>query len=54
MSSSKAALKAIKSAIDTGDFDAATTKAEQLTTEDKQNYTAYVYQRRLFLILWRY
>ncbi|KKY27328.1 putative antiviral protein [Phaeomoniella chlamydospora] len=43
MSSSKAALKAIKSAIDTGDFDAATTKAEQLTTEDKQNYTAFLF-----------
>ena len=40
MASSKAALKAVKTAIDGGDYATAVSKAEVLVNDDKQNYTA--------------
>ena len=43
MSSSKAALKSIKSAIDKRDFSAAAAQAAEFVKQDSKNYTAYLF-----------
>lgn len=45
MSTSKARLKAIKSAIDANNFEDAATQAKDLCGDDEKNYTSYDYGR---------
>lgn len=40
--SSKAALKAVRTALDSKDFELAATKAQELVQQEPQNYHAYV------------
>lgn len=47
--SSKAALKAVRTALDSKDFELAATKAQELVQQEPQNYHAYEPAHNMFV-----